>query len=156
MKPGRRHIAERFFCESEKELIRSLESFDDAADAMFFTLWTLKESFVKCTGEGLGRDLNSFTFEKTYDGSLSFLSKDKKETEKETENRPLSFLPFKLEGENRYRFVSFSDSSRIDGADMNKLDSEILSGPYIYSICYELADNIKNEDIKFEIHDVKK
>ena len=46
-------VARRFFAETEAEL---------AADnpEMFTRIWTLKESFIKTTGEGLSRPLNSF------------------------------------------------------------------------------------------------
>ncbi|MBO4618409.1 MAG: 4'-phosphopantetheinyl transferase superfamily protein [Lachnospiraceae bacterium] len=46
-------IADRFFTEHEAALAH------DDAD-MFTRIWTLKESFIKTTGEGLGRGLNSF------------------------------------------------------------------------------------------------
>ena len=49
-------VADRFFTEAEAKLV--------AADSEMFTrLWTLKESFIKTTGEGLRRALNSFSLE---------------------------------------------------------------------------------------------
>ena len=49
-----RRVAERFFTKEEAELAgESPESFT--------RLWTLKESFIKATGEGLGRALDSFS-----------------------------------------------------------------------------------------------
>jgi 4'-phosphopantetheinyl transferase len=51
-------IAQRFFAESE---VRAIEQAPlDARSLLFFQIWTLKESFVKATGEGLGRPLDQF------------------------------------------------------------------------------------------------
>lgn len=56
--PGRRDIASRFFHRDE---VRYLDSLRPAArDDAFFSLWTLKESFVKTTGRGLDLPLRSF------------------------------------------------------------------------------------------------
>lgn len=52
-------IAARFFHEGEYEQLGS--SADPAVD--FYRLWTLKESYIKFTGEGLHRPLNSFCME---------------------------------------------------------------------------------------------
>lgn len=55
---GRRDIASRFF---HKEEIRYLNSLlPTARDDAFYSLWTLKESFVKSTGRGLDMPLRSF------------------------------------------------------------------------------------------------
>ncbi len=53
-------LARRYFSADEVALVRS-----DAADGgreAFFRLWTLKEAFIKATGEGLRRSLQSFAF----------------------------------------------------------------------------------------------
>ncbi|MCQ2551129.1 MAG: 4'-phosphopantetheinyl transferase superfamily protein [Clostridia bacterium] len=46
-------VAKRFFCEEEYEVIKEDPSY-------FFRFWTLKESYIKFTGEGLRLPLNSF------------------------------------------------------------------------------------------------
>lgn len=53
-------IAERFFCENE---IKYLESFkNEKKDREFYRLWTMKESYMKMTGEGMHLELNQFEF----------------------------------------------------------------------------------------------
>jgi 4'-phosphopantetheinyl transferase len=51
-------IARRFFTPGENERLFSLEK--DARDDAFFRLWTCKEAFLKCTGEGLSRSTRSY------------------------------------------------------------------------------------------------
>jgi len=64
---GREHkrisrIAERFFCEEEKrELFEAGKRSEAELKDMFCKIWTMKESFIKCTGEGLQRPLNGFS-----------------------------------------------------------------------------------------------
>lgn len=61
IRKGRLDIAKRFFDSNEYDYIKkSIRS-----DERFSEIWTLKESFVKCTGEGLSRPLNSFCFVKS-------------------------------------------------------------------------------------------
>ncbi|MBO4678962.1 MAG: 4'-phosphopantetheinyl transferase superfamily protein [Lachnospiraceae bacterium] len=56
VKEKTRNVADRYFTESEAKLV--------AENSEIFTrLWTLKESFVKTTGEGLARPLDSFSFD---------------------------------------------------------------------------------------------
>ncbi len=51
-------LAERFFSSRE---VASLQVLDGTRQhAAFFRCWTRKEAFVKATGEGIGRGLNSF------------------------------------------------------------------------------------------------
>ena len=56
--PGR--IAGRFFCKNE---IRYLDQFEGKEKELeFFRLWTMKESYMKMTGEGMQLALNRFEF----------------------------------------------------------------------------------------------
>ncbi|NVO20625.1 MAG: 4'-phosphopantetheinyl transferase superfamily protein [Bacteroidetes bacterium] len=59
-------VAERFFSAAEYEDLFALE--ESQRQDYFFTLWTLKESFLKAIGSGLTRNLNSFTVVKTSGG----------------------------------------------------------------------------------------
>ncbi len=53
-------IAEQFFSTSEVEILRNATP--DQQSSAFIRLWTLKEAFVKATGEGLHRAFDSFSF----------------------------------------------------------------------------------------------
>jgi 4'-phosphopantetheinyl transferase len=53
-------IAERFFSPSELSILRGMAP--DQQPDTFLRFWTLKEAFIKATGEGLNRDLESFSF----------------------------------------------------------------------------------------------
>lgn len=55
-----RDIAERFFTEEENQFIKAQPHSAEQKD-MFFRLWTLKESFIKCIGTGLSTPLNEFS-----------------------------------------------------------------------------------------------
>ncbi len=48
-------IASRYFCTVESEYLRAAE------ESEFFRLWTVKESYIKMTGEGLRLPLDSFS-----------------------------------------------------------------------------------------------
>lgn len=51
-------VAKRYFSQSEKTY---LEQFDGIKyDEAFFRLWTMKESYAKMTGEGIGKSLKAF------------------------------------------------------------------------------------------------
>lgn len=60
-------LAERFFTAEECSLIASGTTGRARADT-FCRIWTLKESFLKCTGSGLYRPLNAFSVRLTQDG----------------------------------------------------------------------------------------
>lgn len=52
-------VAKRFFTENEYKSIISQPT-DDIRREMFYRYWTLKESYVKATGLGIGCPMNSF------------------------------------------------------------------------------------------------
>lgn len=51
-------IAERFFCENERKYLNTFEGIEK--DSAFFRLWTMKESYMKMTGEGMHLGLDQF------------------------------------------------------------------------------------------------
>lgn len=53
-------IAKRFFSEDEYARIDKCET-QTEKDDLFFRLWTLKESFMKCTGQGFHIPMNRFS-----------------------------------------------------------------------------------------------
>ena len=53
-------IADTYFAPEETAIVRSAPP--DQRHFLFFRIWTLKEAFIKATGEGLSRPLNSFAF----------------------------------------------------------------------------------------------
>lgn len=57
-------IAQRHFLETESAYIQAAPDRDKA----FFTLWTLKESYMKMTGKGMSLPLDSFEILRTGDG----------------------------------------------------------------------------------------
>jgi 4'-phosphopantetheinyl transferase len=59
-------VAERFFSPMELSDLLSLE--ESEKQEYFFTLWTIKESFLKAIGSGLTRTLNSFTVVRKEEG----------------------------------------------------------------------------------------
>ena len=75
MRPYSERVAERFFHPYETGLLAS-EPDPERRQALFFRLWTLKESVLKASGKGLTQPLNSFyiTFENGAPaaGGLSF------------------------------------------------------------------------------------
>jgi 4'-phosphopantetheinyl transferase len=65
-------LAERYFSPAE---IADLERTTGAErDVRFTELWTLKESFIKATGDGLSRPLDTFGFDLPGDHSIDFRS----------------------------------------------------------------------------------
>jgi 4'-phosphopantetheinyl transferase len=63
-------VAYRFFSEPEKELLLNANTEELKAD-IFFTLWTLKESFLKAIGKGLTKSLSTFTVLKQSNGDYT-------------------------------------------------------------------------------------
>lgn len=53
-------VAKRFFSKKEYDALKALHDGEEAA-ARFTGLWTIKESVVKCCGEGIGRGFDDFS-----------------------------------------------------------------------------------------------
>lgn len=65
-------VAEHCFTEEERRYIIEKPG---GEDERFFRLWTLKESYIKATGAGLSRPLNSFTV-RISDGGTPLITED--------------------------------------------------------------------------------
>lgn len=66
-------IAKRYFSNSEYNYLKASPLSEQRE--VFFTLWTLKESYLKAIGKGLRQPLDSFTFDlDTF--NISFVDKD--------------------------------------------------------------------------------
>ncbi len=52
-------VAERFFCRREREYLSKVPKGEEQNRA-FFRLWTIKESYMKMTGEGMSLSLDAF------------------------------------------------------------------------------------------------
>jgi 4'-phosphopantetheinyl transferase len=57
-------VAHRFFSDAENKMLQNALNESQKAE-IFFTLWTLKESFLKAIGKGLTKSLGSFTIVET-------------------------------------------------------------------------------------------
>lgn len=57
---ARMGVAQRFFAEAELEELKRQPP-GEKKDELFFRIWTLKESYLKVTGEGMRIPLNSFS-----------------------------------------------------------------------------------------------
>lgn len=56
IRPVDLRVAARFFTDSERELIENCGD----GEKLFYRIWTIKEAYLKASGEGLNRPLNSF------------------------------------------------------------------------------------------------
>lgn len=71
-------IAERFFSPSEVSLLQ--EQNEEQKQSLFYTLWTLKESYIKAEGAGLSIPLDSFSFKFNKNNQVEFLLSGKSNT----------------------------------------------------------------------------
>jgi len=65
-------LAQRFFTEAECARIFARET-EQARQAMFYRIWTLKESFVKCLGLGLSLPLENFSVYPEAEGGIRLI-----------------------------------------------------------------------------------
>lgn len=67
IKKANEGIAKRFFSAKDNEMLDAAKELGEKEyRESFFRLWTLKESYIKCTGQGLKCPMDSFSF--IYDG----------------------------------------------------------------------------------------
>ena len=66
----KKDLAKRFFTEAEKELLLR-EKDEESYNRLFFKLWSIKESYIKYTGRGMGQGLDTF--------QIDFLNQEIKE-----------------------------------------------------------------------------
>ncbi|MCR4624504.1 MAG: 4'-phosphopantetheinyl transferase superfamily protein [Lachnospiraceae bacterium] len=82
---GNPKIAKRFFTEPENAELEAAGKLNEQLyKDLFYTYWTLKECYVKCTGQGLGCPFDSFAF--TKDGRC-----------------------YKIKYRTGYKFINFAD-----------------------------------------------
>jgi 4'-phosphopantetheinyl transferase len=68
-------VAYRFFSEPEKQLLDKADNEFEKAH-IFYTLWTLKESFLKAIGKGLTKSLSTFTVQHAHEGGYELAPDD--------------------------------------------------------------------------------
>lgn len=75
-KGNRLKVAKRFFTREELDDLNAFPEEQEQID-YFYTLWTLKESYMKALGKGISMSLSSFSFKKFYtDYRLSYSTED--------------------------------------------------------------------------------
>ena len=72
---NRRHIAKRFFSENEYKKIENICELKEA-DKLFFDMWSVKESYVKATGEGIGDSFKDIEVMISKDGVINVVYKN--------------------------------------------------------------------------------
>ncbi|MEE1060662.1 MAG: 4'-phosphopantetheinyl transferase superfamily protein [Ruminococcus sp.] len=90
-------IAKRFFAEKEKNFVNSITNTEEQNES-FYRIWTLKESYIKYTGNGLAQGLASFEFE--LDDAIALYDKGKRQN--------LYFKEYKTNG---YRIAVCSEEN---------------------------------------------
>ncbi|XBX04669.1 4'-phosphopantetheinyl transferase superfamily protein [Enterocloster clostridioformis] len=72
-----RPLADHFFHKNELEYINKVDP--GAGLDQFYKLWTLKESYIKCTGDGLSKELDSFIMTADSAGRMKVYDKNNPE-----------------------------------------------------------------------------
>ena len=99
-------IAKRFFADKDNELLSDAkQKGEQKYRECFYTLWTLKESYIKCIGLGLKCPMNSFSF--IYDGKDYHI-------------------------EDKPEYILYSDTEKLFE---NEEDGKKINDGYSYSVC---------------------
>lgn len=72
-----RPLADHFFHMNERDYINKADP--EIGLDRFYKLWTLKESYIKCTGEGLSKGLDSFFLEAAINSRIKVYDKENPE-----------------------------------------------------------------------------
>ena len=62
-KKGKGDIAQRFFSMEDRALMEKLAGEERSSEEIFFSMWTVKEAYMKLTGEGMRQGLDSTVIE---------------------------------------------------------------------------------------------
>ena len=122
-------IVRRFFSREDKELLEKMTNAGMDSDEAFYCMWTVKESYMKLTGEGMRQGLDTSVIEVARDGGgKAFLE--------EGENGIL--------GWGRIRKREDADS----GAYFRSYEERDQENKYSMSVCcYGKIDDIQREEI---------
>ena len=104
-----------FQCPENVELDAVGSSDEQQYRELFFSYWTLKESFVKCTGQGLGCPFCSFSF-----------TKDRN--------------TYKIKNRPKYKFITFSDVEKIGDSQARSAYAVCLEAKSIPNYSVEYID----------------
>lgn len=121
------NIAEHFFAREEYEYLLGISDEQKRTDE-FFKLWTLKESFVKLSGEGIYCPFDSFRFDIAEEGRIILSCRDeagrKEEGGEWTEDgERYSFCTFSEKG---FRYSLAVENNRNNGEDISCFKTDIL------------------------------
>lgn len=65
MKPWNINVAKRFFSTEEYERLCKITN-EEEQKKQFYRMWTAKESYVKLTGDGIGKGINQYITDENY------------------------------------------------------------------------------------------
>jgi 4'-phosphopantetheinyl transferase len=109
-------VARRFFSEAENQWLDSAKTEAERKD-IFFTLWTLKESFLKAIGTGLTKSLSSFTI----------INKENGHFELEQDEETNGFRLFAFKFMDGYKLSACAEDKKLDPeVKILKVDELIL------------------------------
>lgn len=67
-KKGKGDIAQRFFSIEDRVLMEKMADEGRSSEEIFFSIWTVKEAYMKLTGEGMRQGFDTTVIEMTEDG----------------------------------------------------------------------------------------
>ncbi|MGN1180761.1 MAG: 4'-phosphopantetheinyl transferase family protein [Suilimivivens sp.] len=91
---GKERIAKRFFTKEEQELLEEAKK-DGRFEELFFTFWSIKESYLKYTSLGMKQGLDSFRIDLKKHQITDLCDRDRKE-------EPVFFRQIELPGLSEY------------------------------------------------------